>query len=89
MSNIIVAESNRYSKKYRVLARRGKETMKAKKQTDTERLTLTVDEAAALLGVHRLTVYAAVKAGDIPSIRIGNRILIPRARLEDMLNGTV
>lgn len=56
---------------------------------DPERVTLTVDEVAALLGVHKLTVYAAVKAGDIPSIRIGNRILIPRARLEDMLNGTV
>ena len=61
--------------------------MKAKKQTDTERLTLTVDEAAALLGVHRLTVYAAVKSGEIPSIKIGSRILIPKAKLDDMLNG--
>ena len=47
----------------------------------TETLTYTVEEAARLLGVGRGTAYAAVKAGEIPSVRIGRRVLIPRHSL--------
>jgi excisionase family DNA binding protein len=47
----------------------------------SEPLTLTVEEAAELLGISRGSAYQAVRAGDIPSIRIGRRVLIPRARL--------
>ncbi len=57
--------------------------------TDTDqpsRLVYTVDEAAALLGISRNKAYEAVKTGVIPSIKIGRRILIPRQRLEDMVN---
>jgi len=53
----------------------------------TERLTLTVDEAAAILGIGRGTAYEAVRTGQIPSIRISKRILIPRRSLELMLSG--
>jgi excisionase family DNA binding protein len=48
---------------------------------------LTVEEAAELLGLSRSTAYDAVRTGDLPSIRIGRRILIPRARLEALLAG--
>ena len=51
----------------------------------SERLTVTVEEAADLLGIGRSSAYMAVKDGSIPSIRIGGRILVPRAALERML----
>src|SRR6202000_2630778 len=41
-----------------------------------EKLTLTVEEAAARLGVSRNSAYDAVKLGTIPAIRIGKRIVI-------------
>ena len=53
-----------------------------------EPLTYTVEETAALLGGLGINqTYAGIKRGDIPSIKIGRRILVPRARLLAMLNG--
>jgi excisionase family DNA binding protein len=51
-----------------------------------DRLTVTVPEAARLLGVSRMSAYTAVRAGEIPSIRIGRRVLVPRLALERLLN---
>ena len=48
-------------------------------------LTLTVEEAAGLLGIGRAAGYEGVRTGEIPSLRIGRRILIPTARLLEML----
>jgi len=50
-----------------------------------ERLTMTVEEAAAALGISRAFAYDAVTRNEIPCIRIGRRILIPRAALHRML----
>jgi excisionase family DNA binding protein len=52
---------------------------------ENERLTLTVPEVASRLGLSRNGAYEAVAAGHIPSIRIGRRVLIPRAALDRML----
>lgn len=52
-----------------------------------ERLTLTVEEAATLLGISRAFAYEAVGRGEIPSIRIGRRVLVPRVALERMVGG--
>jgi excisionase family DNA binding protein len=54
-----------------------------------ERLTLTVPEAAAQLGCRKETLYAAIRDGkcDLPTIRVGRKILIPRQRLEQLLAG--
>jgi excisionase family DNA binding protein len=52
-----------------------------------ERLTLTVEEAASLLGISRAFAYESVHRGDIPSIRLGRRILIPRAALVKLADG--
>ena len=49
--------------------------------------TLTVDETANLLGISRGLAFQAVARGDIPSIRIGRRILVPAARLQALLDG--
>lgn len=50
-----------------------------------ERLVLTVEEAATLLGISRAFAYEAVNAGTIPSIRIGRRILVPKAALNRLV----
>lgn len=51
-----------------------------------ESLTLTVVEAAELLGISRSKAYDAVRSGEIPSVSIGRRIVIPRRRLLEMLD---
>jgi excisionase family DNA binding protein len=50
---------------------------------------MDVDEAAKLLGLSRNAAYAAVAAKQIPSLRLGRRIVIPRAALERMLEVAV
>ena len=52
-----------------------------------QRLTMTVEEAAVVLGISRATAYDAVSRGEIPCIRIGRRILIPKVALERLLDG--
>lgn len=59
-----------------------RETMMKKKPR-----TYTVDEVAVLLGIGRNGAYEGVRSGQIPSIRIGKRILVPKAALERMLAG--
>jgi excisionase family DNA binding protein len=54
----------------------------------TDRVTLTVDEAAQLLGISRTLAFQAVRNGDIPAIRIRRRILVPVAQLNDLLLGS-
>ena len=49
------------------------------------RLTITVDEAAAALGLGRTATYDAVRRGEIPSVRLGRRVLIPTGPLLEML----
>jgi excisionase family DNA binding protein len=49
-------------------------------------LTYTVEEAAKLLRIGRNQGYdEAAKSGELPTIKIGKRILVPRAALERML----
>jgi excisionase family DNA binding protein len=42
--------------------------------------TLTVPRVAAIVGISRRAAYVAVEAGEIPSIRVGRRVVIPTAR---------
>lgn len=46
----------------------------------------TVQEVAQILRIGRISVYQAIGRGDVPSIRIGRRLLIPRAALEALLD---
>lgn len=50
-----------------------------------EKATVTVGEAAEILGIGRNLAYEAVKSGKIPSIRLGRKYLVPRAALDQML----
>jgi excisionase family DNA binding protein len=48
-------------------------------------LTVSVEEAGRLLGIGRSSAYAAVRRGDIPSLKVGHLYRVPRARLLAML----
>ena len=52
---------------------------------EEEKLTLTVNEASRVLGISRGLAYSMVKTGEIPSVRFGKRVLIPRRALERLL----
>ena len=55
------------------------------KVNSAERMTLTVEEAAYLLGISRGLAYELARGGKLPVVRLGRRILIPRVALERML----
>jgi excisionase family DNA binding protein len=48
-------------------------------------MTVSVPEAAELLGVSRGVAYEAARSGQLPVVRIGRRLLVPRARLLELL----
>jgi excisionase family DNA binding protein len=49
------------------------------------RPTVPVDVAAELLGISRASAFRAVHRGQLPSIRLGRRIVIPTAGLLALL----
>jgi excisionase family DNA binding protein len=55
------------------------------KTTKLASAVMSVDEAAAFLGLSRVAAYNAVAKGEIPSLRIGRRWLVPRAKLFAMV----
>ena len=58
-----------------------------RKLSATDRLALSVPEAGRLLGIGKNASYEAASRGELPTIRIGGRILGPRAALERLLAG--
>jgi excisionase family DNA binding protein len=54
--------------------------------TENERMILSVTEVAKILGISRNLVYSGVIRGEIPCIKIGKRILVPKVAFERMLN---
>jgi excisionase family DNA binding protein len=48
--------------------------------------TVSVQEAARYLGISRRVAYEAVARGEIPAVRIGRKILVPRERLTALLD---
>jgi hypothetical protein len=49
--------------------------------------SFTVEEAAIILGLSRASAFAAAGRGDIPTIRIGRRLIVPRHALARLLAG--
>jgi Helix-turn-helix domain len=50
------------------------------------REAFTVEETGKILGISRASAFAAAKRGDIPTIRIGKRLIVPRRGLERLLS---
>ena len=53
--------------------------------SDIETAVLSVSECAKVLKISRGSAYQGVLTGEIPHVRIGRRILIPRRALEALL----
>lgn len=50
-------------------------------------LTLTIEQAARYLGIGRGLAYQLARQGEIPTLRLGRRLVVPKPALERMLNG--
>lgn len=46
---------------------------------------MSVEQAGDVFGISRASAYEGVRTGEIPSIRIGRRILVPTAAVRKML----
>ena len=53
--------------------------------TAEERPTLKPEELCVPLGLSRSSVYQGMACGELPSLRVGRRILVPTAALRAML----
>ncbi len=50
-----------------------------------DRLTVTVEEAAKLLGISRGLAYELVARGELPSLHLGRRRVIPRMAIDELI----
>lgn len=50
-----------------------------------EQPTMSVPDAGRILGLSRQSAYDAATRGDLPTIRIGRRLLVPTSALRRML----
>lgn len=49
------------------------------------RATITIEEAASLLGIGRTAAYDAARRGQLPTRRLGRRLFVPVPALLDWL----
>lgn len=54
----------------------------------TECQTISVTTAAKILGVSRNTAYQAVRTKQLPAVRIGRQLRVPKALLQQLLSST-
>lgn len=52
-----------------------------------QRLTYTVTEAGVILGLGRSAAYGAAARGELPVVKIGRRLLVPKLALDRLLRG--
>jgi excisionase family DNA binding protein len=52
---------------------------------DDTQLVLTVERTAALLGISRTLAYELIGRGDLPAVRLGRRIVVPRAAIDRLV----
>lgn len=47
---------------------------------------LTVKEVAEAIGISKNSAYEAIRNGEIPALRIGRRIVVPKRVLDQLLD---
>lgn len=52
----------------------------------TDRIAYSPREIIKKTGLSRNTIYRAIKNGQIKSVRVGTRILIPKWAIEEVMN---
>jgi excisionase family DNA binding protein len=53
-----------------------------------ERQTVSVEEAAAILGISRSTAYECIRDGSIPALRFRRRVVVTRVALTRLLQSS-
>ena len=53
----------------------------------TDKLAYSVTEVAHLLSISRASAYAYVRSGEIRSVSLGGRIIVPRTAIDELLEG--
>jgi excisionase family DNA binding protein len=66
-------------------AKAGKTAATNSTRTESASLTVSVETAAALLGISRAAAYIYARNGQLPAIRLGTRLLVPKAALDKLL----
>ena len=54
-------------------------------QADEGRLVWTVEEAGRMLGISRAHAYELVARGELPHLRLGRRVVVPKQAIELLL----
>lgn len=49
-----------------------------------DRWTVTVEEAAQMLGISRSSAHECVRRGELRALRLGRRLVVPRSALESL-----
>ena len=62
-----------------------KEENMTKTKSSIERQTYSVAETAKIFGIGLNEAYNAVARGELPHIRVGKTILLPKAKIDRML----
>ncbi|MEQ9335157.1 helix-turn-helix domain-containing protein [Thalassobaculum sp.] len=60
--------------------------MLKQQQIAPERVAVSIDDAAAMAGIGRTTLYAALARGGLPSLKIGKRRLVQVEALKAWLD---
>lgn len=47
--------------------------------------TISVEDASELLGISVRSAYKAARTGELPTLRLGRRVLVPTPKLLEML----
>lgn len=56
-------------------------------QSEKASEVMTVEEARKRLSISRNAIYGAIQRGEVPSIRLGRRILVPRVAFDRLIAG--
>jgi excisionase family DNA binding protein len=54
-------------------------------RTEPAQRTMSVTQAAEVLGISRTTAYECVRTGDLPALRLGGRIVVSTQAIDDLL----
>lgn len=59
------------------------------KEQEPKRLAYTIKEAAEMLGLSKSRLYEMVQFDEIPHMRIGGKVLLPKKEFESWLKSRV
>lgn len=54
---------------------------------EIERITLTAEEVAQMLGMSKRFVYELAQRGELPCTRFGHKVLFSRVAIENLIEG--